>query len=87
MVFLIISLHLGFEDNLGAHRPFIKESENRQEDYCQKLIRAVRIEEYGICDTKGNSKLVSLKLSRLDIYYVMMLIIYVCCDYINCLYD
>ena len=81
------SLHQGVEDNLGAHMPFIQESENRQEDCGLELIKAVKFEECRICTIRGNSKPLSLKLSRIDICYVMILIVCVCCDYTNFLYD
>ena len=85
---LIIYLHQGLEDNLGAQTLFMQELENRQEDYGLELIKAVKEKECGICATRGNSKLFSLKLSRIDICCVLM-ILFVCvsCDYINCLYD
>ena len=84
---MIISLHQGFEDNLGAHTPFIQESENRQENCGLELIKVIRVEKCGISITSDNSKPSSLKLSRIDICYVMILIICECCDYITCLYD
>ena len=67
--------------------PFIQESENRQEDCGMELIKTTRVKEYEICATRGNFKPLSLKLSRIDICYMIILIIYVYCDYINCLYD
>ena len=46
--------------------PIIQESENRQEDCGLELIKAIRVEEYGICTTRGNSKPLQLKLSIID---------------------
>ena len=63
------------------------ELDNRQEDCGMELIKTVRVEECGICATRGNSKPLPWKLSRIDICYMMILIIYMCCDYINSLYD
>ena len=86
-MFSIIFLHKEFEENFGGHTPFIQESENRQEDYGIELIKAVKVEECGNCTIRGNSKSFLLKLTRIDVYYVMILIICECCDYINYLYD
>ena len=86
-MFLIIFLHQGFEDNFGAHTLFIQESENRQEDCDLELIKPVWSKEYGICASKANNKSFSLKIYKIDIYYVVILIVCECCDYINCLYD
>ena len=66
---------------------FIQESENIQEDCGLELMKAVRFEECGICATRGNSKSLSLKLTRIDVCYMMILIIRECRDYINYLYD
>ena len=73
-----------FEDNLGTHTPFIQELEDRQEDCGLEFIKIVKEEECEICTTRGNSKPFSLKVSRIDIHCVMILLVCVCCDYINC---
>ena len=78
---LIILSNKGFEDNLSAHTFFIQESENRQEDCGLELINTVRMEKWGIWATRGNSKTFSLKLNKIDIYYVMILLVRVCYDY------
>ena len=80
-------LHQGLEDSLGAHTSFIQELDNRQEDCDLEFIKTFRFEECGIRATRINSKSLSMKLSRIDICYMMILIIYECCDYINFLYD
>ena len=67
--------------------PFIQESKNGQKDCAPELIKAVRIEKCGIYATRGIFKSFLLKLSRIDICCVMILLICVCGDYINCLYD
>ena len=43
MVFLIILSNKDFEDNIGAHMPFIQVSKNRTEDRRLELIKAVRM--------------------------------------------
>ena len=86
-MFLIIFLYQEFEDNLDTHTHFIQELENRPEDCGLELIEVVKSEECGICATRDNSTSFSLKLSGIDIWYVMNLIICECYDYINCLYD
>ena len=45
------------------------------------------MEKCEICATRDNSKSFSLKLSRIDICCVMIFLVCVCYDYINCLYD
>ena len=87
MVFFIILFIKGFDENLRVHTLFIQDSENRQEDCGFELIKTVKEEECGICATRGNSKSLSLKLSRIDICCMMILLVCVCCDYINFLND
>ena len=67
--------------------PFIQESENRQEDGGLKLIKPIISEECGICTIRDNPKSTSSRLYRIDMYYIVILIICEFCDYINCLYD
>ena len=52
-----------------------------------ELIKPVKPEECGIYISRGNPKSLSLKLYRIDICYMVILILCECYDYINCLYD
>ena len=52
------------------------EIENKEEDYGIELFKEVKIKESGICTTRGNSKLFSLKLNIIDICCVMIIFVW-----------
>ena len=80
-------LYQEFEDNLDTHMPFIRESENRQEDSGLELIKGIRFEKSGIYATRGNPKSLLLKLYKINLCYMVILIICECYNYINYLCD